>query len=305
MMGRPVRSLTAASVSPLAQPRAAERFARGAIGLVERRLEDHRQGKPIGQLRQRVGDAQRQIVRLDHARPQNPQQRPARPTTCRPGMSFSCDLGDSPGPWRSSELLSSRQSGSVLGLGLQLELHRQLIDLRGQDEIVFRQPADGMRRELDGDIADIRSGAGRDDGPRPRRLGRCAEEVEGGGEILDAPVAADAFAVGRRRQPGTCARWSRTCSGVRGARRPRTAHNVGGPVRSWLLSSCLPFTILTKARRPCTPVTADCGLQIADCKTVERLFDLRSGICNLQWRAARPMEKEETPGRPSPRGRTP
>ena len=36
---------------------------------------------------------------------------------------------------------------------LLLQLHRQLIDLRGQDEIVLRQAADRVRRKFDGDLA--------------------------------------------------------------------------------------------------------------------------------------------------------
>src|SRR5262249_28058211 len=65
---------------PLAQPRPAERLARGTVGLVERRLEHERQLQALRQVGDRLGDAQCQVVRLDDARAGDPQQRPAGTT---------------------------------------------------------------------------------------------------------------------------------------------------------------------------------------------------------------------------------
>src|SRR5262249_19231803 len=63
----------------LVQPRTAERLARGAVGLVERRLEDQRQAEAPGHFGEAVGDLEGQLGRLDDPRPGHPQQRPPRP----------------------------------------------------------------------------------------------------------------------------------------------------------------------------------------------------------------------------------
>src|SRR5262249_40971845 len=63
----------------LVQAGTAERLAGGAVGLVERRLEDQRQFEAPGEVGKAVGDLQGQLVRLDDARPEHPQQGPTRP----------------------------------------------------------------------------------------------------------------------------------------------------------------------------------------------------------------------------------
>src|SRR3954447_9376097 len=78
---------------------------------------------------------------------------------------------------------------------LRLQLHRQLVDLGRQDEVVLRQPADGVGGELDGDAAvagQVQVGA------VVLALGKFpdpAEEVKAAGEVLDEPFAADVLAV--------------------------------------------------------------------------------------------------------------
>src|SRR5689334_17727383 len=80
--------------------------------------------------------------------------------------------------------------------GSFLKLDRKLVDLGGQDEIVLRQPADGVRRKFDRHIAvtgQVQVGVmvlGLGD------VADSAEKVEGGGKILYPPFPAKAFAVG-------------------------------------------------------------------------------------------------------------
>ena len=67
-------------LQPFAQAWTAEGLARGAIRLVKGRFEDQRHFQTVGHLPKRLRDLQRQVVRLDHARPGDPEQRLAGAT---------------------------------------------------------------------------------------------------------------------------------------------------------------------------------------------------------------------------------
>jgi hypothetical protein len=62
-------------LEPFVQPRPAEGFGRSAIRLVERRLEDERNLQTLSYFREAIRDPERQIMRLDDARPGDPEQR--------------------------------------------------------------------------------------------------------------------------------------------------------------------------------------------------------------------------------------
>ena len=76
-----------------------------------------------------------------------------------------------------------------------LQLHLQLVNLGGQDKVVFTQPADGVCPELNGDIAiscNMQVGVmaivlG--------NLGDPVEEIHTGHEVGDRPLLADPLVV--------------------------------------------------------------------------------------------------------------
>src|SRR5262249_51630824 len=82
------------------QPRPAERLARRAVGLVPGSLEDDGDLELLRQPRQMLGNLERQVIRLDDARAEDPQQRLPRaafPWADRDG--FRLGQGEGPRWW--------------------------------------------------------------------------------------------------------------------------------------------------------------------------------------------------------------
>ena len=78
-IGRPVRALTVGEHAQAGvEPGAAERGERGAVGLVERRLEDDGTPTRAAMSCKRDADVERVRVALDHARPEDEGERMAR-----------------------------------------------------------------------------------------------------------------------------------------------------------------------------------------------------------------------------------
>ncbi len=88
-----------------------------------------------------------------------------------------------------SSLLTPHSSLLTPHSSLFLQLHRQLIDLRGQDEVVLGQAADGVRREFDRHVAVAGQMQVRVVVFRLRKVADAPEEVKSGQEVLDAPFA--------------------------------------------------------------------------------------------------------------------
>src|SRR5262249_9757391 len=116
-----------------------------------------------------------------------------------------------------------------------LQLDRQPVDLGGEDEVVLRQPAQGVRPQLDRHVAvadQVQVGVVV---LLLRDLADAGEEAQAGREVLDDPLAADAAAVvaqlpvgqggeealdllGRQRGDAALARLAASLSQLGGAR---------------------------------------------------------------------------------------
>src|SRR5207244_1209589 len=81
---------------------------------------------------------------------------------------------------------------------LLLQLHRQLIDLRRQDEVILGQAADSVRPDFDRDIAIAYQMQIWMMVFRLRNVADALEEIKGGQEVLDTPLATNALAVARQ-----------------------------------------------------------------------------------------------------------